>query len=837
MARLAWFLLAVAAKANRLQLREPSDPTEAELQSLYGGCPTNNAVCVVIRMRNPRPSDDCSDKCDEVATRLTTSLQPGQDPSMPKGCGRCVAVDTTSANREVTKHWAYDVIFPYDEVTDKSVSNEDVYTTVVEPSVDQAFGCQKPGGSCKSAAFFAYGASGSGKSFTMGFEPGKKDGIMQLGTERMFDSLKTLKAQNHPMGNQKVFMTFYEIYGGDKAGPKVFDLLATKRGAGLKGTRREIVPQLNFAQIDSLESMMAQFAKANKNRQTSGTGMNEVSSRSHAIVELLITDDDLGARSNKISRGDKRERAGMFTAINKAVKVMYVDLAGSENAGKWEDQKLKDEGSAINQALGSLRLCIASAANPNLPPCSWRNSPLTVMLHDLFDMDKRTKKAKAFTRMIATINPSADPLQVMHTKSTMQYASQVKSIKIAAPEGKQAAPSKVLPEQIIANLKAALAAANAREKELENELAKKPAVEIKEVPIEVPGGGADEEELQNCYTHVEDLKTQVRTKVSELDKANLKLELKTTELAAQQDSCESSMQKAMDDLSAQEEETGLCNKLLGEVDASARIANKKVDELLQQEVKYLEKIQELENRIAELETRREDEESASAARSSEQRQRACKLLEVSSDVLNKWQKKSNLEITLGELSDIDAKQKSRKDLLDQLRQQKRDAGKVKFTAWLGQMVADLSGQGETLGPIQKRLMELDQAIDFVQDAYEQDDQIRNSLLEVSGHIIQTQTDYLALSADTIAKEGGDAASAKMLFTAVKDMQGWLSETQINMQNTTYDASAYVTEMDAQAQRSICFSRLLLVKNAAGTCPDAQAGLEEYCQETDESAQD
>jgi len=70
-----------------------SNGTASDLANIYGGCPEDNAVCVAIRFRNPKPSSDCTEACDQVASRLTTTLMPGADDSFPNGCDRCVEMD------------------------------------------------------------------------------------------------------------------------------------------------------------------------------------------------------------------------------------------------------------------------------------------------------------------------------------------------------------------------------------------------------------------------------------------------------------------------------------------------------------------------------------------------------------------------------------------------------------------------------------------------------------------------------------------------------------------------------------------------------------------------
>jgi len=238
-----------------------------------------------------------------VASRLTTTLGPGQDEKFPSGCGRCVEMDERSGQQ----HWAYDVVFPYDDTTEETAPNADVYNGLVKPMLSKAFGCEKPGGACQSAAFFAYGASGSGKSFTMGFEKDKKDGMLQLGSQQMFESLERLQGLGHPLGNQKVYMAFYELYGAESAGSRVFDLLGKgkTKGLGTRGSQTEVLLKLSFKHVGSLEKMIEVFNNGNRKRAVGGTGMNAVSSRSHAVVQFFLSKEPIDVLSKELLDGKK----------------------------------------------------------------------------------------------------------------------------------------------------------------------------------------------------------------------------------------------------------------------------------------------------------------------------------------------------------------------------------------------------------------------------------------------------------------------------------------------------------------------------------------------------
>merc|ERR1719265_1225046 len=107
--------------------------------------------------------------------------------------------------------------------------------------------------------------------------------------------------------------------------------------------------------------MMSVFSAGNEQRSTGSTFMNADSSRSHAIVQLILTSNPIdqimkGVREGKMQRSKLRDALD----ISKSLQVMFVDLAGNEPAGKHADPTRREEGNAINSALSALQSCIES---------------------------------------------------------------------------------------------------------------------------------------------------------------------------------------------------------------------------------------------------------------------------------------------------------------------------------------------------------------------------------------------------------------------------------------------------------------------------------------------
>ncbi|XP_071660705.1 kinesin-like protein KIF13A isoform X3 [Patagioenas fasciata] len=209
----------------------------------------------------------------------------------------------------------------------------------------------------------------------------------------------------------KVEVSYMEIYN-----EKVRDLLDPKgsrqslkvREHKVLGPYVDGLSQLAVTNFEDIESLMSE---GNKSRTVAATNMNEESSRSHAVFNIIVTQTLYDLHS-----GNSGEKVS---------KVSLVDLAGSERVSKTgaAGERLK-EGSNINKSLSTLGLVISSLAdqaagkgkNKFVP---YRDSVLTWLLKDNLGGNSQTA-------MIATISPAADNYE--ETLSTLRYADRAKRI-------------------------------------------------------------------------------------------------------------------------------------------------------------------------------------------------------------------------------------------------------------------------------------------------------------------------------------------------------------------------------------------------------------------------
>ncbi|XP_077566628.1 kinesin-like protein KIF13B [Stigmatopora nigra] len=351
----------------------------------------NSNVKVAVRVRPMnRREKDLSTKCVIEMEGNQTILHPAI-ASLSKG-----------DPRNQPKVFAYDHCFwSMDECQkDKFAGQEVVFQCLGESLLDNAF-------MGYNACIFAYGQTGSGKSYTM-MGSAEQPGLIP----RLCSSLFSRTVQESREGEGfTIEVSYMEIYN-----EKVRDLLDPKgnrqalrvREHNVLGPYVDGLSRLAVASYKDIESLMSE---GNKSRTVAATNMNEESSRSHAVFNIILTHTLMDLKS-----GTKGEKVS---------KLSLVDLAGSERAAKTgaAGERLK-EGSNINKSLSTLGLVISALADQGAGKnrskfVPYRDSVLTWLLKDSLG-------GNSLTAMVATISPAADNYD--ETLSTLRYADRAKSI-------------------------------------------------------------------------------------------------------------------------------------------------------------------------------------------------------------------------------------------------------------------------------------------------------------------------------------------------------------------------------------------------------------------------
>jgi kinesin family protein 2/24 len=271
--------------------------------------------------------------------------------------------------------------FTFDDVFSESVNNQQLYVTCVQPLVTAAFQGAK-------VTCFAYGQTGSGKTYTMMGAPDTL-GLYALACNDLF----TLRDKH--FRDYVVTTSFYEIYCG-----KLHDLLNER---ALVHAREDAKQQVNIVglkekRVDNVQSLMELIELGMASRTTGSTGANDDSSRSHAVMDIVL-------------------RQGR----NCVGKMSFIDLAGSERGAdvRETDKQTRMDGAEINKSLLALKECIR-AIDQGGRHTPFRGSKLTQVLKDSFIGNCRTV-------MIANVGPCASSCE--HTLNTLRYADRVKEIR------------------------------------------------------------------------------------------------------------------------------------------------------------------------------------------------------------------------------------------------------------------------------------------------------------------------------------------------------------------------------------------------------------------------
>ena len=251
------------------------------------------------------------------------------------------------------------------------------------------------------ATIFAYGQTGTGKTFTM--EGNKYNEEMKGIVPRVFDHIFNT-IEGTATVQYLVSCSMIELYNED-----VFDLLKSKSREKLdlkeKPGEGFFVKDLSVYDMKSAKECMGMLEAGSRNRKTGETLMNKDSSRSHSIFSIIIE------TSEKTEDGKELLRKG---------KLNLVDLAGSERQTKTKATgQALEEAKKINLSLVCLGKVISGLvqSSKHIP---YRDSKLTKLLTD--SLGGNTK-----TLMITNIGPAMKNYD--ETLNSIRYANQAKNIK------------------------------------------------------------------------------------------------------------------------------------------------------------------------------------------------------------------------------------------------------------------------------------------------------------------------------------------------------------------------------------------------------------------------
>lgn len=256
---------------------------------------------------------------------------------------------------------------------------------------------------------FAYGQTGTGKTFTMegGLEGGAAwsadhadSGMIARAVRDVFSSLEhNMDAEN------SVRVSHMELFNEE-----LIDLLGSSEEKPLRLFEhpKEGVTIHNLEQVPvtSADAIFKILRRSATRRHEAATKMNASSSRSHCIFTITV--------QTKEATGDGGE-------LIRIGRLNLIDLAGSENVAKsgTASGEVKREAGVINQSLLVLGRVLTSLSE-NRPHVPYRESKLTRIMADAVG-------GKHKTTMIACITQAASSYD--ETLATLEYANAAKKIK------------------------------------------------------------------------------------------------------------------------------------------------------------------------------------------------------------------------------------------------------------------------------------------------------------------------------------------------------------------------------------------------------------------------
>lgn len=378
----------------------------------------SSSVQVAVRVRPMLPSEAGSATCVDVLHQTSsTSSRPS-----------VVRIGGTSGPT-----------FTFDEAFATTSTQQQVFEHRVIPLLRNCL-------EGYNATIVAYGQTGSGKTFTiMGpssacalQEEEASMGIIPRALRYLFDEMDVLVRQQQPLEQEHgpqddddevmdekfsptpkleydVRVQFLELYGEE-----IRDLLTPTPSSErlmIRDVGMEEPEVLGASQqkVNTAEEALLCLTRGMLRRVTGATAMNSSSSRSHAILSVLVEQSILIDADSSNGNNNVQVKRSKFN---------FVDLAGSERQKRTqaEGQRLK-EGIDINKGLLVLGNVISALGDPTKSGKSfvpYRDSKLTRLL-------KGSLGGNHKTLMIACISPSSDNME--ESLNCLRYANRAKNIQ------------------------------------------------------------------------------------------------------------------------------------------------------------------------------------------------------------------------------------------------------------------------------------------------------------------------------------------------------------------------------------------------------------------------
>ena len=378
-------------------------------------------------------------------------------------------------NNEKTDN-KYEMMF--DHVFDENDNQEKLYNAFGEKLVKDIFRGYN-------GTIMAYGQTGSGKTYTMfgrsllenprSVDKGtyeSEKGIVQRAVKQIFE----YKNQNKDRKDVSIYVSFMQIYLNqitdllDEKSDVIFTANKPKFRIGKESKNlsienslkvghdkdgKIIVKDLSTQEVHDETKLLLLIENGITFRRTAETIMNKISSRSHAILQIIVRQ----MWKERIKNNSNGETVENFHKLKGVLTI--VDLAGSESVSRTGSEGLnQDEAKEINKSISALGRVIESLSKQsqyidmkglnekNVDNqknnygskiyVSYRDSRLTEILSECLGGNSKTY-------IIANVSPFAANCE--ETYSTLQFARRAMIIRTSAKKNEKISTKKFNKDQ------------------------------------------------------------------------------------------------------------------------------------------------------------------------------------------------------------------------------------------------------------------------------------------------------------------------------------------------------------------------------------------------------
>lgn len=274
---------------------------------------------------------------------------------------------------------------------------------------------------------FAYGMTGTGKTFSMQ-GTATNPGVIPLAITDIFSYIRET-----PHREFLLRVSYLEIYN-----EKINDLLAGSLAGGQPGAQEEIklredskrgvyATPLKEEIVQSPTQLLRVISRGDQARRVAGTQFNSRSSRSHAVVQIVVESRERAPGPSLA--GDKR--SAIVPGGVRVSTLSLIDLAGSEKAA--DDKERRTEGSHINKSLLTLGAVVGGLAGNKAGKDGKKDNHLPYRDSKLTRLLQGALSGNSLVSILCTIqigasgSVAASSNHANETLNTLKFASRAKN--------------------------------------------------------------------------------------------------------------------------------------------------------------------------------------------------------------------------------------------------------------------------------------------------------------------------------------------------------------------------------------------------------------------------